>query len=343
MASTNAGALGVGPAMSKVSIILPTYNRARFMRQALDSIRSQTFTDWDLIIVDDGSTDDTPEVVKELTSQVDQSVVYFRQDNGGPAKARTTGIRLARGQFIAFYDSDDNWLPHHLADCLESFEMCPEVDWVYSATRGVRFSDGAVQWESSFYQDGKPRPFLSIGEQSHGKCTILAGKKILDKALATGLHVGLQTSVLRRQVFERISFPDLRIGEDQILALRALISGLRLAFINDVHVVYNCHDDHVSLATLSDPTKQASELESLANAYEELGKTNSLNPAQMRLLNRRVSHDRFWKVGYCLLWQNGRRKEALAKFSQALNSWPWSLSWWKTYVLARIRYTFARS
>src|SRR3712207_6270965 len=95
-----------------VSIILPTYNRAKFLPQAFGSIRSQTWTDWELIIVDDGSTDETPEFLKELTANFQQPVRYICQENQGAYGARNTGLDHAIGKYIAFFDSDDLWLPH---------------------------------------------------------------------------------------------------------------------------------------------------------------------------------------------------------------------------------------
>src|SRR5438105_13937181 len=90
-----------------VSIILPTYNRAKFLPQALASIRAQQFTDWELIVVDDGSTDDTAAVVRGLATDITQPVRYVRQENQGPYAARNTGLDHAAGELVAFFDSDD--------------------------------------------------------------------------------------------------------------------------------------------------------------------------------------------------------------------------------------------
>src|SRR5262245_12368939 len=92
-----------------VSIILPTYNRAKFLPGALDAIGSQRWTDWELIVVDDGSTDDTREMVAELTRNWEQPVRYVYQENQGAYGARNRGLDMARGDFLALYDSDDLW------------------------------------------------------------------------------------------------------------------------------------------------------------------------------------------------------------------------------------------
>jgi len=92
-----------------VSVIIPTYNRRELLRKALDSAKGQTYRDFEILVVDDGSTDDTRLFVEGIAG-----VRYLFQENGGPAKARNLGIRNARGSMIAFLDSDDLWSPHFL-------------------------------------------------------------------------------------------------------------------------------------------------------------------------------------------------------------------------------------
>lgn len=96
--------------MPEVSIILPTYNRADSLPRAIASVVEQRFRDWELIVVDDGSTDNTAAVVEG----VDPRVRYVRQTNGGCYAARNTGLKASSGRLITFLDSDDEWLPHYL-------------------------------------------------------------------------------------------------------------------------------------------------------------------------------------------------------------------------------------
>ena len=93
-----------------VSCIIPTYNGERFVGQAIDSIVRQTYAPIEIICVDDGSTDRTQAIVREIGDRVQ----YIRQENAGPATARNTGARSAQGEFIAFLDSDDIWMPDKL-------------------------------------------------------------------------------------------------------------------------------------------------------------------------------------------------------------------------------------
>ena len=96
--------------VASVSIVLPTYNRRDVLERALTSVRDQTHDDWDLIVVDDGSTDAT----SSLFTERDPRIRYVRQDNAGVYAARNRGLSLAVGRYVTFLDSDDEWLPHYL-------------------------------------------------------------------------------------------------------------------------------------------------------------------------------------------------------------------------------------
>lgn len=121
-----------------VSIILPTYNRAEFIRASLDSVFAQTYMNWELIIIDDGSTDDTVEILKEYD---DSRIKYLYQENQGVSAARNTGIEVCRGEVIALLDSDDQWLPKKLETQLaymqeHGYEICQtEEIWVRKGKR----------------------------------------------------------------------------------------------------------------------------------------------------------------------------------------------------------------
>ena len=93
------------------SVIIPTYNRAKLISEAIKSVLEQTFKDWELIIVDDGSTDNTKETVQKF---YDERIKYHYQENQERSAARNTGIDLATGDYLCFLDSDDYYLENHL-------------------------------------------------------------------------------------------------------------------------------------------------------------------------------------------------------------------------------------
>ena len=131
-----------------VSVIMPAYNSARYIAESVRSVQAQTFGGWELIVVDDGSTDDTAAVVRDL-AEADSRVRLVARPNGGQAAARNTGLREARGRLVAFLDSDDLWLPEKLSAQLAVLEE-KRVDLVY--TDGYIFSDGGAEVaEERFY------------------------------------------------------------------------------------------------------------------------------------------------------------------------------------------------
>jgi glycosyltransferase involved in cell wall biosynthesis len=97
-----------------VSVIVPAYNAAVYLPYAIDSMLAQTYGDWEIVIVDDGSTDHTRAVVESYRLQLHDKLQFIPQPNRGVSAARNNGMRAARGEFIALLDADDVWLPHHL-------------------------------------------------------------------------------------------------------------------------------------------------------------------------------------------------------------------------------------
>jgi glycosyltransferase involved in cell wall biosynthesis len=113
-----------------VSVIIPTYNRRDLVQRAIQSVLNQTYRDFEIVVVDDGSTDNTREVVEGR-----DRVRYLRQTNAGPASARNLGIRQAQGKLIAFLDSDDLWLPEFLSTQVGVLSRYPEVALVCARSR----------------------------------------------------------------------------------------------------------------------------------------------------------------------------------------------------------------
>jgi len=113
----------------KISVIIPTYNRASVLPRAIDSVLNQTRPADEIIIVDDGSTDATPDLMKQYEMS---GIRYLKKQNGGVSSARNLGLRSASGEFVACLDSDDEWLPEMLERTLPLFEKYPSADVVFT-------------------------------------------------------------------------------------------------------------------------------------------------------------------------------------------------------------------
>lgn len=118
----------------KVSVVIPTYNSVKFVTEAIDSVLAQTFTDFEILVIDDGSKDETREVLAEKYGKL---IRYLYKENGGVSTARNFGIENAKGKYIAFLDADDIWLPEKLEKQMRAFAENPKFKAGYTSLRKV--------------------------------------------------------------------------------------------------------------------------------------------------------------------------------------------------------------
>jgi glycosyltransferase involved in cell wall biosynthesis len=116
------------PIIPLVSVIIPTFNRGYIITEAIESVFSQTYKNYEIIVVDDGSSDNTREILEPHMDRI----LYFYQENGGQSSARNLGIKNSRGKYIAFLDADDVWMPEKLEIQIEELENKPNIGMVYS-------------------------------------------------------------------------------------------------------------------------------------------------------------------------------------------------------------------
>lgn len=117
--------------MASVDVIIPAYNTAKYLAAALDSVMAQTFDDWRILLVDDGSTDNTAEVVAPYLDRLGPKIKYIRQENRGLPAARNTAIRASDAELLALLDADDVWLPNRLADSVAAMAQRPQAGLAY--------------------------------------------------------------------------------------------------------------------------------------------------------------------------------------------------------------------
>lgn len=207
---------------SLVSVIIPTYNRARLISEAIESILAQTYKHIELIVVDDGSTDDTQVV---LSSYGDKIRVILQQ-NAGPAIARNRGISIAKGDIIAFLDSDDQWLPTKLERQVDSLRVAgPEVTCSLCNCT-VYYANGS---RTSTFAIADMVPECATGVWLNPVEVLLNRFVMFNQAVA-----------IRREVLERVGYFDesLRFGEDYDLPFRLAMEG-PWTIIRDELVAYH--------------------------------------------------------------------------------------------------------
>lgn len=166
--------------MPAISVIIPAYNAAKTIAETIDSVRQQTIADWELILVDDGSTDNTWEIVEAID---ESRLKIISTPNGGVAQARNLGIVEARGIYIAFLDADDLWVSDKLERQLQALEQHSEAIAVYSWTCFMdEQQDGYVYHASPKYQyAGDVYPRLLQGDFIHSGSNILVCRQALSQ------------------------------------------------------------------------------------------------------------------------------------------------------------------
>lgn len=171
-----------------VSIIIPTYNSAKFIHEAIDSVLNQTYTHWELLITDDCSQDETVRILEEYARRDKRIKVLCMQMNGGAAKARNNSIRQASGRYIAFLDSDDWWYPDKLQKQLD-FMAANHYEFVYSA---FEYADEDLNVTGVSY---KPK------KVSHQKMKMICS-------------IGTPGVIYDTKRIGKIYMPEIRTGED---------------------------------------------------------------------------------------------------------------------------------
>lgn len=148
--------------MPTVDIIIPAYNAAHFLPMALESVIAQTFSDWRILLVDDGSKDQTPEVARMYKERLGEKLTYIRQENRGLPAARNAAIRQGNAPFLALLDADDIWLPRRLEASLQAFENRPEVGLVYGFNDRIDAEGNVIDvWDRrNKHGEGSVAPYI---------------------------------------------------------------------------------------------------------------------------------------------------------------------------------------
>lgn len=171
-----------------VSIIVPTYNSAKYIQEAIDSVLSQTYTNWELLVTDDCSGDETISILERYVQSDNRIKLFCLKENGGAAKARNTSIRQASGRYIAFLDSDDWWYPNKLQKQLE-FMSTHHYEFIYSA---FEYADENLNVTGVSY---KPR-------------------KISYKKLKMICSIGTPGVIYDTKRIGKVYMPEIKTGED---------------------------------------------------------------------------------------------------------------------------------
>ena len=274
------------------SVIIPTYNRAHLVDRAIQSVLNQTYQNFEFIVVDDGSTDNTEEVVKKFQEK-DKRIRYIKHErNKGASAARNTGIKAAKGEYIAFQDSDDEWLPEKLEKQMKVFETAPpEVGVIYTGF-------WRIENNKKIYI-----PYSWVAQKEGN----------IHKELLKGSFIGLPTVLIRKECFKKAGMFDKKLPRLQDWELFIRISKhCKFKYINEALLISPYTIGSISFNN-----------ESLIQALELILKKHS---EEFKKYKKILSVQMYWLGS--ILCKSGKMKEGKKYFLRVINISPLNIKAW---------------
>ena len=273
--------------MPTVSVLIPSYNHAHFVTAAVNSALAQTHPDVDIIVIDDGSKDNTAEVVATFGDKVN----YVYQENQGLSAARNTGIRHARGEYIALLDADDLWDPEFIEESLKVIEQNPKVGLTYS-------------WWSHIDENGDPMPEPGFfNQRGH----------LLETFAVRNYFPPVAVLVRKNLVEEAGGFDEKLFAlEDWDLWFRIAANGWEFDCVPQVLALYRRHSNNMTLDVPRMERNQLAVLDKMSQSsvISEIGHLLPMARANVHL-NSALSY-----------YSQGKQQESYGSFVTAVKIWP---------------------
>jgi glycosyltransferase involved in cell wall biosynthesis len=283
--------------MNTVSIVVATYNRSKLIRECLESLLAQTYRDLEIIVVDDGSTDNTQAVVTEIARK-DHRVRYFPRPHVGAPPSRNFGLEQARGEYVGFFDSDDLWPPNYIETMVGRLQASPDFDVVYSDI--MQMVDGKIIGS-----------YITIAKHPTGRIT----KDLFFRGRAFNLP---SSTISRKKVWTGIFWEESIKNCDDLDVFLRISTRAKFMYVPDVYVIYRKTDDSVSSKAVKNLFRD--HLRIMERFYFHLGGSSFV---PRRLTFRTLSH---LYRGYALKhYRAGNRKASIALLKRALYYLPLDL------------------
>lgn len=211
--------------MELISVIIPVYKVEKYLRQCIESIISQTYTNLEIILVDDGSPDSCGDICDEYALN-DSRIKVIHQENKGLSGARNTGIDASQGDYLCFVDSDDLVTPNY---CQVLYDLLKNNEYDFSVCGTYRFEDG-----------DKPEP-----KTVDSKCKIWKNKEFLKEQINKNSEFGVWNKLYRRSVFSKMRFAEGRLNEDVIWSADLAINTTNCIETKSQHYCYRQRNDGI--------------------------------------------------------------------------------------------------
>jgi glycosyltransferase involved in cell wall biosynthesis len=263
-------------------VVIPVFNGEKFIGQALESVFSQTYKDFEVICIDDGSSDGSPEVI----AQYGGKVRYFRQENAGPSSARNAAMNMSRGEFIAFLDQDDLWYPDKLRLQMDYLKRHPDVAMVHSNIN--------ISRDDVVIHHGLP-----IERRQNGSSVF--------EELYLGNFINSITVVARRKIFDIIGLfdEDFRMAQDYDLWMR-IASRFKIAYQDEIMAEYRLHDNNSSRNNIAVIKDDLNILYKMRSLYPSLVSSIPVEKVRKRYFTK------YYMQGYAYFCQHDLRNARMS-------------------------------
>ena len=282
----------------RVSVMIPAYNSAKYLSDAIASVLNQTYTDYEIIVVNDGSTDNTREAIEPYLN----SVRYFEQENRGVSATRNRGIYLARGELIAFLDADDIFMPQKLEQQVAIFNAQPNIGIVNSGFRLM--TEEKVE--------------ITNIERWHKIPELTPEIWLLHKPVLPSAMMFKKSWLMKVEGFD----PRFSASEDVDVVLRMVVLGCQSTWLKEITVYYRQHETSASWRSPIEQMANAELMQECFFAREDI-------PPNLRRLERQSRYDFLVWIA-CVLYQSGCIPEAIDYLEKSLFYSPYS--WSETIV-----------
>jgi glycosyltransferase involved in cell wall biosynthesis len=293
-----------------VSVVMPTYNRADLLPKTIASILSQDLEDFELLIVDDGSTDNTAAVIREIQARDARLRYVPLPENRGIGFVRQTGLQHASGKYIALADSDDLWLPGKLKAQVEALEKYPEIDILFSDFWNIDYVRGTEA--SGFAETQAGMKHLAVRHLADELWLVEGGVEI---GILKSNFIAAPTIVLRADVFKKVGGFETALSTpvDYEFGWRAAVLGARYAYINRPLIERYRYQSSVTARKIDTALQKLDALQACYRACKTARRPDLLD-------HIRIAERRTWRKLIRAYGNSGQRMAAIRAFGSSLQS-----------------------
>jgi glycosyltransferase involved in cell wall biosynthesis len=317
----------------QVSIIVPVFNRQNLVGQLIKTVLNQTFSDWELLLIDDSSTDATVDTIKKLSNGDSRIKIANNMHLKGPSGARNTGLDLANGKYITYQDSDDEWIAGHLETMVYYLEKYPDKIDVMSANPLRKY----LETNEVFNYDQ-----INIDEISHTKVeeAYLIDTDVLFDTQLKGRAITTQCMIGKADIMKSVRWNEkLNAAVDIMHNLALCALRIKVGHIQEYHAIYWAHNDNLTNCGGHHSAKRMEKVHSAFVLYWQLVlKEFTLNEGQTKFVKNELAKTFAWHLAYHTYEPQKKYLEAISCYREAIKLQSFDFKIWLALMKAYLKY-----